>query len=89
MSSLESVTLIRCWLARKVRRKTMTADRAPEQDQAVVDFFVQVEEAVKSEGRHAGHELEQAGRCVYCSCGFRIGQARLSDLRRAVLENGG
>jgi hypothetical protein len=67
----------------------MAADRTPEQDQAVVDFFAQVEEAVKAEGRHAGHELEQVGRCVYCSCGFRIGQARLSDLRKAVLEDNG
>ncbi len=64
----------------------MAADRTPEQEKAVEDFFVQIEEAVRGEARHAGHELEQVGRCVYCSCGFRIGQAKLSELRKAVLE---
>jgi hypothetical protein len=66
-----------------------TDSPTPEQrDSAVVDFFAQLEEAVRGEGRHAGHELEQVGRCVYCSCGFRIGQAKLSELRQAVLEDG-
>lgn len=61
----------------------------PEKLAGVADFFTQIEEAVRGEGRHEGHTLSQAGRCVYCSCGFRIGQANLSKLRKAVLEDGG
>jgi hypothetical protein len=64
----------------------MAPDLNPEQVAAVTDFFIQLEEAVRSEGRHEGHLLEQAGRCVYCSCGFRIGQANLSALRKEILE---
>lgn len=54
----------------------------PEQKQAVVAFFEEAREAITGTGRHAGHTMRQAGPCVYCSCGLRIGQARLADLTR-------
>ena len=67
----------------------MAQETDPQRVAAITDFFMQIEEAVRADGRHAGHELEQAGRCVYCSCGFRVGQAKLSELRKAVLEHDG
>lgn len=54
----------------------------PEQKQAVTAFFEEAREAITGTGRHEGHTLVQAGKCVYCSCDLRIGQARLADLMR-------
>lgn len=52
----------------------------PEQQQAVAAFFAEAEEAIRGQGRHDGHGLEQAGRCVYCTCGLRVGQGNLKAL---------
>ena len=43
----------------------------PGQMAAVSEFFEILEEVCGSVGRHEGHSLSKAGRCVYCSCGFR------------------
>lgn len=43
----------------------------PEQAAAVRDWMNDLAEAMESRGRHEGHTLRQAGRCVYCSCGLR------------------
>lgn len=37
-----------------------------------------LQDLAASTGRHAGHTLEQVGRCVYCSCGDRL-QGRLTQ----------
>lgn len=34
-------------------------------------------------GRHEGHTLSRAGRCVYCSCGFRYQGVLPTDEDRA------
>lgn len=52
----------------------------PEQKAAVADFFAEVDEATHGTGRHDGHTLEQNGRCVYCSCGWRVGQGSARGL---------
>lgn len=44
---------------------------SPEQVKAVEDWLADLEEMIGSTGRHEGHTLIQAGRCVYCSCGKR------------------
>jgi len=48
----------------------------PEQLAAVADWVNELAEVQLSAGRHAGHTLRQAGRCVICSCGYRY-QGRL------------
>lgn len=52
----------------------------PEQKQAVADYFAEADEAIRGVDRHAGHGLEQVGRCIYCSCGLRVGQGSLKPL---------
>lgn len=49
----------------------------PEQKTAVVDYFNEAREAIDGTGRHEGHALRRVGRCIYCSCGWRIGQGTL------------
>lgn len=36
-----------------------------------------LEEMMNGTGAHEGHTLSQVGRCIYCSCGGRVGQGRL------------
>lgn len=51
----------------------------PEQKQAVVDYFNEAREAIDGTGRHEGHALRRVGRCIYCSCGYRVGQGKLDS----------
>ena len=53
----------------------------PEQEQAVKDWLAELGEVCEGTGRHEGHTLEQVGRCVYCSCGYRY-QGSLPAKRR-------
>jgi hypothetical protein len=46
-------------------------ERAAKADAAVKDWLAELSEVQGSTGRHEGHALQQAGRCVYCSCGYR------------------
>ena len=54
----------------------------PEQAKAVTDYFTEAQEAIEGTGRHAGHGLEQVGRCIYCTCGLRVGQGSLKAMRK-------
>ncbi len=38
---------------------------------AAADALNELVEVTESRGRHEGHTLRQAGRCVCCSCGYR------------------
>ena len=58
----------------------------PEQAEAVSSFFGNFEEAMMGVRRHAGHSLSKAGRCVYCSCGLRLGQGSVTRMRKAGRE---
>ena len=49
---------------------------------AVIAFLQELEEMVEGTGRHEGHTLTQAGRCAYCSCGKRLGQADAAAMMR-------
>ena len=49
----------------------MADEMTPEQEAAIVDWLEDLAEMIESTGRHEGHTLTQAGRCVYCSCGQR------------------
>lgn len=51
----------------------------PDQKAAIADFYDQAREAIDGTGRHEGHWVTQAGRCLYCSCGWRIGQGKLDS----------
>ena len=46
-------------------------EREAESRAAVADWLAELREVTESSGRHEGHSLEQVGRCVYCSCGYR------------------
>lgn len=46
-------------------------ERAAQADAAVRDWAAELGEVIGTTGRHEGHTLSQAGRCVYCSCGYR------------------
>ena len=48
----------------------------PEQVAAVEKWLEELNDVLESRGAHAGHTLQQVGRCVYCSCGYRF-QGRL------------
>lgn len=50
----------------------------PEQKQAVVDYFNEAREAIDGTGRHQDHALTRVGRCIYCSCGYRVGQGTVN-----------
>jgi hypothetical protein len=52
------------------------SELTPEQEAAIQAFMNDLEDMVNSTGAHAGHSLQQVGRCVYCSCGQRY-QGRL------------
>jgi len=43
----------------------------PEQEEALTAWVQDMEDLTESKGKHEGHTLRQAGRCVYCSCGAR------------------
>jgi hypothetical protein len=53
------------------------------QPDADVTRWLDVADMLNGEGRHAGHQQKQVGRCVYCSCGLRV-QGKLP-----VRKNGG
>jgi hypothetical protein len=75
---------------RRHERRPSVSDKpqlTPEQTEAVVKFFEDWQDAVNGTGEHEGHTLSQAGRCVYCSCGFRLGQANLRELRKEAARD--
>jgi len=49
----------------------------PENDAQMMDAIAESLEVLNGTGRHADHEREQEGRCVFCSCGRRV-QGRMS-----------
>lgn len=49
------------------KRTEMTPERA----EALERWLNELNEVIDHTGRHEGHTLEQVGRCVYCSCGYR------------------
>lgn len=49
---------------------------------AVIAFLEELAEMAEGTGRHEGHTLSQAGRCAYCSCGKRLGQADAAAMMR-------
>lgn len=46
-------------------------DMTAGQRKAAAAFLIEMAEMMASVGRHDGHKLSKAGRCVYCSCGYR------------------
>ena len=55
----------------EVKGSTAGATLRRDHEKAIASFLEELVEVVESHGRHEGHTLEQVGRCVYCSCGFR------------------
>lgn len=53
------------------RKPRRVLEPTPEQQTALANFLAEFDEVATGSGRHEGHTLEQVGRCVYCSCGFR------------------
>ena len=50
----------------------MTSDNlTPEKVREVTDYVNDLYEMIAHTGRHADHDQEQVGRCLYCSCGKR------------------
>lgn len=46
---------------------------------SIEEWAQRMADLMNSTGVHEGHELEQVGRCVYCSCGQRVqGRAPLA-----------
>ena len=64
----------------------MTTPVPPEHRDAAISALVDRAEMIASCGRHEGHALSRAGRCVYCSCGSRYQGRMPTDADREEMR---
>jgi hypothetical protein len=65
---------------RPPRPEPLTPEEEAALRQAGAAHLVDLYEVLTGTGKHADHEREQIGRCVFCSCGTRV-QGRMEASR--------